>query len=136
MNEPIKLDTLAPIVSERWLIHKSGRGWYRPNAAGYTNNPAEAGRYTHAKAVEHSHPNGLSGSRDGMTIWHENEVHGAMPATSATDIAAELAEFARRFAEMSDVEADFIEPGMCGYADGFAIRTAARAALAKWEASK
>jgi hypothetical protein len=28
-----------------WLIYKAGRGYYRPNAQGYTNDPAEAGRY-------------------------------------------------------------------------------------------
>lgn len=58
---------------EGWLIHKAGRGWYRPNAEGYTSSPTEAGRYTHADALSYSHPNGLDGPRDGMTIKHKSE---------------------------------------------------------------
>lgn len=57
-----------------WLIHKRGRGWYRPNAQGYTAHSWEAGRYSHAEALGYSHPNGLDGPRDGMTIKHESEV--------------------------------------------------------------
>lgn len=66
-----------------WLIHKAGRGWYRPNAQGYTNNPAEAGRYTHEVALSYSHPNGMDGPRDGMTIRHETEVEGAFGTPKA-----------------------------------------------------
>ena len=41
-----------------YLIHKAGRGWYRPEAAAYTLNSDEAGRFTRAEAVSYSHPNG------------------------------------------------------------------------------
>lgn len=57
-----------------YLIHKSGRGWYRPNAKGYTSCVDEAGRYTHADAMSYSHPNGWDGPRDGITVKHESEV--------------------------------------------------------------
>ena len=59
---------------EVWLIYKNGRGWYRPNAQGYTNAVAEAGRYTYADAMKHSHPNGPEGPRDGMKIKHIENV--------------------------------------------------------------
>lgn len=49
-----------------YVICKYG-GYYRPNAAGYTNNIAEAGRYTLEEAIRHSHPNGPDGPRDGIT---------------------------------------------------------------------
>lgn len=65
-----------------WLIYKAGRGWYRPNAQGYTMNPAEAGRYSHADALSHSHPNGPDGPRDGLSIKHESEVLGATLPTA------------------------------------------------------
>src|SRR5690606_24248146 len=45
---------------------KSG-AYYRPNAAGYTYNVAEAGRYTLDEAIRHSHPNGPDGPRDAIT---------------------------------------------------------------------
>lgn len=50
----------------RYLIRKYGM-YYRPKAQGYTRNKAEAGRYTLAEAVSHSHPNGQFGPRDGIT---------------------------------------------------------------------
>ena len=56
-----------------WLIFKAGRGYYRPDAAGYTFSAAEAGRYTWDDAWAHSHPNGEHGPRDGMTIHHESD---------------------------------------------------------------
>lgn len=59
-----------------YLIHKSGRGWYRPEAEGYTLEVDEAGRFTHADAFNSSHPNGPDGPRDGITFKHESEVQG------------------------------------------------------------
>ncbi len=103
---------------ETWLIHKVGRGWYRPNAQGYTNNPAEAGRFTHVEALSYSYPNGLEGPRDGLTIKHERDVPGALPAP---DLAAELAEALRDIADNTD------DAG---------ARDCALAALAKWEARR
>lgn len=50
----------------RYLISKGG-AYYRPNAQGYTTSRAEAGRYTLAEAIRHSHPNGPDGPRDGIT---------------------------------------------------------------------
>ncbi|SDG35618.1 hypothetical protein [Pelagibacterium luteolum] len=63
-----------PDPSRGWLIHKAGRGWYRPNAQGYTNKTSEAGRYSRDEAESYSHPNGWDGPRDGITIKHESEV--------------------------------------------------------------
>jgi hypothetical protein len=51
---------------KEYLIRKSG-AWYRPNSAGYTNNIAEAGRYTLAEAEAITHPNGPDGPRDNMS---------------------------------------------------------------------
>ncbi|MEH7827627.1 hypothetical protein [Gemmobacter denitrificans] len=59
---------------EGWLIHKAGRGWYRPDAHGYTSDPLQAGRFSYNDAMEYSHPNGPTGPRDGITIKHECEV--------------------------------------------------------------
>lgn len=61
-------------MSTGWLIHKAGRGWYLPEAAGYTNDPKQAGRYSRKEAESYSHPNGWSGPRDGMTLRHESEL--------------------------------------------------------------
>lgn len=58
-----------------YLIRKRG-AYYRPNAQGYTTSVSEAGRYTLADAVRHSHPNGPDGPRDGITYVHEDEVTG------------------------------------------------------------
>ena len=52
---------------DKYLILKRGM-YYRPNAQGYTSNPGEAGRYTLAQAVFHTHPNGPDGPRDGMSF--------------------------------------------------------------------
>lgn len=81
-GEPCHADVLlelanGPYPEDGWLIHKAGRGWYRSDASGYTSNPVEAGRYSRGDAIRHSHPNGPSGPRDGMTIRHESEVTNA-----------------------------------------------------------
>lgn len=68
-----------------WLIHKAGRGWFRPNAQGYTADPADAGRYSHADALSYSHPNGWDGPRDEITIKPVSEVISA--ATEAGPVA-------------------------------------------------
>jgi hypothetical protein len=65
--------------ADGWLIHKQGRGWYRPNAQGYTAHPHEAGRYSYADAMAYSHPNGLDGPRDGITIKHESDLPQPKP---------------------------------------------------------
>lgn len=57
-----------------YLIHKSGRGWYRPKAKGYTLIANEAGRFSLADAVDYTHPNGPDGLRDGLTYAHETTV--------------------------------------------------------------
>ena len=49
-----------------YFIRKYGL-YYRPNAQGYTSNKDEAGRYTLAEAINHSHPNGPDGPRDGVS---------------------------------------------------------------------
>lgn len=64
------LSPLAPAEGRQeetqYLIRKSG-AWYRPNSAGYTNNIAEAGRYTLTEAEAITHPNGPDGPRDNMS---------------------------------------------------------------------
>ena len=70
-------------LSHGWLIHKAGRGWYRPNAKGYTGCIAEAGRYSHEDALDYSHPNGWDGPRDNITIKHESEA-----TTTRSDLCA------------------------------------------------
>lgn len=56
-----------------YIIHKAGRGFYRPDACGYTLFTADAGRYSLQDAISHTHPNGPDGPRDGMTYKHESE---------------------------------------------------------------
>lgn len=60
-------------LERRYLIRKQG-AWYRPNARGYTESAIQAGRYTLAEAIRHSHPNGPDGPRDGMDYVHEDDV--------------------------------------------------------------
>ena len=57
-----------------YLIHKSGRGWYCPEAKGYTLSADEAGRFTRRDAISLSHPNGADGPRDGISFRHESEI--------------------------------------------------------------
>jgi hypothetical protein len=54
--------------SESYLIHKAGRGWYRPGQQGYTINIAEAGHYSLEGAMLHTYPNGPDGPRDGLSF--------------------------------------------------------------------
>lgn len=74
------------IKPDGWLIHKAGRGWYRPQAQGYTNDTAEAGRYSHKEAMTYSHPNGWDQQRDGITIKHESEVSTPSHATDTAGL--------------------------------------------------
>lgn len=90
-----------------WLIHKQGRGWYRPDAKGYTMSADEAGRYTHKDAMAYSHPNGIDGPRDGLTIKHESE----LPPSRADYIEALDAQLAKAKALARDA---YLE----GYKDG------------------
>lgn len=62
---PSDIDTTPATQAAEYLIRKGG-AYYRPNAAGYTNNVDEAGRYSLEDAVRHSHPNGPDGPRDGI----------------------------------------------------------------------
>ena len=74
-----------------FLVRKGGY-FYRPNAQGYTANPAEAGRFTFSEAWDHSHPNGEDGPRDGITFIHESEIDepAQTALTTAQSEAAEL----------------------------------------------
>ena len=96
-NEP----TFVPHTKKTdWLILKNGM-WYRPDASGYTSNPAEAGRYTYGEAMSHSHPNGPDGPRDGMSIHEESKVTNAHvePADDLLRQAIEALRKARMFIE-------------------------------------
>ena len=90
-----------------WMIHKAGRGWYRPDAHGYTSDPLQAGRFSHSDAMERSHPNGSTGPRDGITIKHESEVPGAV-ASPPVDYAA-LPEVQALIAGVLELAASMIE---------------------------
>lgn len=55
-----------------FIIHKDGRGYYRPEARGYTTSADEAGRFNIFDAIAYSFPNGKDGPRDGLTYQHES----------------------------------------------------------------
>jgi len=82
----------APKRDHGWLIHKRHRGWYRPEAKGYTANTSEAGRYSLTDALSYSHPNGMDGPRDGLTITHESDLPLPKPTDAADRIEALEAE--------------------------------------------
>lgn len=88
---------MSDLVERKFLINKRGM-WYRPNSQGYTNNPADAGRYTEEEARDYTHPNGLDGPRDGMFYKHESEVDGAV-----NPLAAIIETQAARIAELEGV---------------------------------
>jgi len=88
---PAATEPVATDKSTGWLIWKNGRGWYLPDAQGYTNDVRDAGRYSHEEAIKHSHPNGPNGPRDGMTIKHESEV-AAPPSPVTAEAVAEVSK--------------------------------------------
>lgn len=55
-------------AERKYVIRKHGL-YYRPDAQGYTHYLSQAGRFTEAEAMEHSHPNGASGPRDGIHFF-------------------------------------------------------------------
>ena len=75
-----------------WLICKAGRGWYRPNAQGYTPFVREAGRYTLDEATRHAHPNGPDGPRDGITIHHISTLSEPVAPDPSPEVLALRAE--------------------------------------------
>lgn len=96
-----------------YLIRKSG-AWYRPNSAGYTNNIAEAGRYTLAEAIAITHPNGPDGPRDNMSY----EPAPYSPSSSVDEVALPTGckmDSPSRYA--SDLDCD-----KCGLGEGDACR--------------
>jgi len=99
-----------------WLIYKAGRGWYRPQAQGYTNDPRQAGRYTREEADAYSHPNGWDGPRDEISIHHESEVLRQSPEPSSSEMRVKgLDQFeeAVRLAEVGEYLYD-----ACAYSYG------------------
>lgn len=82
---------VKPDLSHGWLIYKARRGWYRPSARGYTSRVAEAGRYSREDALSYSHPNGLDGPRDEITIRHEREFP-ELPADASAALDRRLRE--------------------------------------------
>ena len=79
-----------PKHEQGWLIHKTGRGWYRPKAQGYTSDTAQAGRYSYDDAMSYSHPNGWDGPRDGITIKHESDLPDPAVPDDVAGLIAEL----------------------------------------------
>ena len=55
-----------------FLIMKNGY-YYRPNAAGYTSNKSEAGRFSLEEAAVRAGPNGPDGSNDGISVWYDED---------------------------------------------------------------
>lgn len=98
-------DTSAEAV---YLIRKNG-AWYRPNSEGYTISSILAGRYTLEEAESITHPNGLTGPRDGMTFVHEDNV----PDDDLKAYRTLAADNARLRAELA--EAREIERLACGH---------------------
>ena len=96
-----------------YVICKYG-GYYRPNAAGYTNDVTQAGRYTLAEAISHSHPNGPDGPRDGITYHLAPEV--STPAKAGEDgaerVARALCELRIRQVRKYDTAQDRLEEMM------------------------
>ena len=89
---------MSDLKQSAWLIHKSGRGWYRANAEGYCNSPADAGRYGYDEAISHIYPNGPDGPQDGLTMWNEREVPGAIAAPPTREaIEAEIVAWLREW---------------------------------------
>lgn len=91
-------------AEDMYLIRKGG-GYYRPDAAGYTTNVAEAGRYTLAEAIRHSHPKGPDGPRDGIDYMlappagpNPSADKGAMTLTEK----CELADIKRKWEDLCD----------------------------------
>lgn len=103
-----------PKHEQGWLIHKAGRGWYRPKAQGYTSDTAQAGRYSYDDAMSYSHPNGWDGPRDEITIKHESD----LPAPAVPDDVAETAKRLR--------EATFTKGRMRGGVGGQTIEASMR----------
>ncbi|KQM65768.1 hypothetical protein ASE75_05930 [Sphingomonas sp. Leaf17] len=72
-------------IDARYLIRKGG-AFYRPNAQGYTRSKADAGRYTLAEAVSHSHPNGPNGPRDDIDYMPADATTPTHPAVLDDDL--------------------------------------------------
>lgn len=104
------LSPLAPAEGgqeeTQYLIRKSG-AWYRPNSAGYTNNIAEAGRYTLTQAEAITHPNGPDGPRDNMSYEPAPALVPKPAEGEAVPVGYVTAEAVKLMAEA--------KPGACGY---------------------
>ena len=122
-------------ATPRFLIRKHG-GYYRPNCQGYTSSAILAGRYTEAKAISETHPNGPNGPRDGMTYTSEDAItdedfaaYIALReqrddlATALLDARAELTRLRADAAAMDDAVAHYPHPG---YGKPYPITTVLR----------
>ena len=115
-DDPSGIVQQMPEVPQHgWLIHKAGRGWYRPKAQGYTSRVAEAGRYSHKDALSYSHPNGWDGPRDEITIKHESEV---ARRTTEADLRAEVERLRSAIHEwwIERIPTDDSEKALCAIA--------------------
>lgn len=69
-------DISKEAVERCYFVIKRGL-YYGPNNRGYTDRPILAGLYAKAEAEEMTHPNGVSGPRDGMYYKHMDDVGDA-----------------------------------------------------------
>lgn len=88
----------------RYLIRKGG-AFYRPNAQGYTSVRSEAGRYTLAEAIRHSHPNGPDGPRDGIDYFLDTDP-SPQPEARAWPLGGQAAKDALASQAAQPAEAD------------------------------
>ncbi len=104
--------TTPATQAAEYLIRKGG-AYYRPNAEGYTNNVEEAGRYTLAEAIRHSHPNGPDGPRDGIDfmsapVGQAHSLPGDVGTVDIRAIAFAAIQRARKAGESQEMLARWI----------------------------
>lgn len=83
-----------------YVIHKSGKGWYRPDACGYTFIASEAGLYSLQDAIDYTHPNGPDGPRDGLTYKLKSSVEA--PSTCSDE--ATIFDLKRQVSDLTDAK--------------------------------
>lgn len=126
------------VPAHGWLIHKAGRGWYRAEAKGYTAHPSEAGRYSYSDALSYSHPNGMDGPRDGLTIKHESELPQLKPDPKDEEIRALRVQLNKAEARVEETRALALQEAVrmadcaCDHRDAV-LKAASENSAAPWQ---